>query len=173
MGREAEEIINGKCYPDDPESCFLSLPVNQKVQYIDFSAGSGNHAIVSPIGSFAVGVDFFGDGSFYLVDAPGHIAGHLVAIARVSANRFVLLAGDCCHNRQCYNPGERRISELNYHKIETARQTVEKVKAMHQSDNAVVILAHEKERLHEMPIFPKKLNDWVKEEIGRKLSKGS
>ncbi|KAF7299516.1 Metallo-beta-lactamase superfamily protein [Mycena indigotica] len=45
-------------------------------------------------------VDYFGDGSFYLLDTPGHIAGHLTGLARVTANpsTFILLAGDTFHH---------------------------------------------------------------------------
>jgi glyoxylase-like metal-dependent hydrolase (beta-lactamase superfamily II) len=44
--------------------------------------------------------DFFGDGSFYLLDAPGHAIGHLCALARVqsSPDAFILMAGDSWHH---------------------------------------------------------------------------
>ncbi|EXJ62727.1 hypothetical protein A1O7_03165 [Cladophialophora yegresii CBS 114405] len=45
--------------------------------------------------------DFFGDGSFYLLDTPGHCIGHMCGLARTtSANdggTFLLLGGDICH----------------------------------------------------------------------------
>ncbi|KAM5476938.1 hypothetical protein MauCBS54593_000209 [Microsporum audouinii] len=37
------------------------------------------------IGRFRA-MDFFGDGSFYLLDAPGHAEGHLCALARTTAD---------------------------------------------------------------------------------------
>ncbi|KAF5379605.1 hypothetical protein D9757_009218 [Collybiopsis confluens] len=42
--------------------------------------------------------DFFGDGSFYLLDMPGHWPGHLVGLARVKSSSFVLLGADTCHH---------------------------------------------------------------------------
>jgi glyoxylase-like metal-dependent hydrolase (beta-lactamase superfamily II) len=38
--------------------------------------------------------DFFGDGSFYLLDAPGHCLGHLARLARTSTNpdTFIMMA---------------------------------------------------------------------------------
>ncbi|KAF7328059.1 Metallo-beta-lactamase superfamily protein [Mycena kentingensis (nom. inval.)] len=51
-------------------------------------------------------IDYFGDGSFYLVDTPGHMPGHLTGLARVTAGAeptFLLLAGDTYHH-----PGEAR-----------------------------------------------------------------
>ena len=48
--------------------------------------------------------DYFGDGSFYLLDSPGHTYTHMAALARVttspedaSQNSFILMAGDTCH----------------------------------------------------------------------------
>ncbi|KAJ7644764.1 beta-lactamase-like protein [Roridomyces roridus] len=45
-------------------------------------------------------LDFFGDGSLYLLDVPGHLDGHICALARVTPTTFVLLAGDAC-----FHPG--------------------------------------------------------------------
>ncbi|KAF7312901.1 Metallo-beta-lactamase superfamily protein [Mycena kentingensis (nom. inval.)] len=52
-------------------------------------------------------VDYFGDGSFYLVDTPGHIRGHLTALARVTPSpnpTFILLAGDTFHHAGVARP---------------------------------------------------------------------
>jgi hypothetical protein len=83
----------------------------------------------------------------------------------------VLLAGDCCHSRLCYNPGERLISRANHHDIDVARETVKRLQIMYHADNVVVLLAHEVERLDEMPLFPNKLNKWAIEETGRSNDK--
>jgi glyoxylase-like metal-dependent hydrolase (beta-lactamase superfamily II) len=50
--------------------------------------------------------DLFGDGSFYLMHSPGHTAGHLSALARVTSNpdTFILLGGDCCHHPAQFRP---------------------------------------------------------------------
>jgi len=65
---------------------------------------------VIQLGRFAA-LDFFGDGSFYLLSAPGHAVGHLCGLARVTSsgsedsggekrkkNEFVLMAGDAFHH---------------------------------------------------------------------------
>lgn len=51
------------------------------------------------IGRFR-GHDFFGDGSFYLIDTPGHAVGHLGALARTTTNpdTFIFMGGDLCHH---------------------------------------------------------------------------
>ena len=43
-------------------------------------------------------IDWFDDGSFYLLEAPGHTADHIIALARTSPDKFVLLAGDGAHH---------------------------------------------------------------------------
>lgn len=51
-------------------------------------------------GPFDKVMDFFGDGSFLIVDAPGHMPGNLCALVRLDASReWVLLGGDCCHSQ--------------------------------------------------------------------------
>ncbi|KAH8897437.1 hypothetical protein GQ53DRAFT_791903 [Thozetella sp. PMI_491] len=44
--------------------------------------------------------DFFGDGSFFLLDAPGHTTGHLAGLARTTTNpdTFIFMGGDLCHH---------------------------------------------------------------------------
>lgn len=51
------------------------------------------------VGRFAA-IDYFGDGSFYLLDTPGHAISHISALARTNASppSFVLLTGDSCHH---------------------------------------------------------------------------
>lgn len=50
--------------------------------------------------------DFFGDGSFYLLDTPGHCIGHIAGLARtttnagssVDADTFIFMGGDLTHH---------------------------------------------------------------------------
>lgn len=54
--------------------------------------------------------DYFGDGSFYLLNTPGHTIGHLSALARTSAadpaneSTFILLGGDVAHSFALLRP---------------------------------------------------------------------
>jgi hypothetical protein len=75
----------------------------RKIREIDFD---GPEAL--QIGSLRA-VDYFNDGSLYLLDTPGHSAGHLCALVRTttgSESTFLFLGGDCAHH--C---GEVRPSE--------------------------------------------------------------
>ncbi|KAH8810526.1 hypothetical protein DL96DRAFT_1716765 [Flagelloscypha sp. PMI_526] len=60
---------------------------NRKVTDIDFKSQRLD------IGGFPA-VDYFKDGSFYLLDTPGHATGHMMGLARVKPTDFVLLAAD-------------------------------------------------------------------------------
>ena len=147
-----------------------------KADFIDFANPKG-YAKVSPFGPYERAVDFYGDGSLYLVDSPGHLLGHLAAAARIAPNSFLFLAGDTCHNRICYSPGERLISELNHMDIETARHTVKRlVKLNDEYPNVIIMIAHDAELAKQMPFFPSSdLKDWALAEIERrrKVSQGA
>ncbi|RMZ13014.1 hypothetical protein D0862_02477 [Hortaea werneckii] len=50
--------------------------------------------------------DYFGDGSFYLLDSPGHAVGHLCGLARTTSkpSSFILFGGDVCHYPGIFRP---------------------------------------------------------------------
>ncbi|KAL8824770.1 MAG: hypothetical protein Q9170_008046 [Blastenia crenularia] len=52
--------------------------------------------------------DYFGDGSFYLLDAPGHATGHMCGLARTTAEppSFVFMGADACHHIGVLRPSE-------------------------------------------------------------------
>jgi glyoxylase-like metal-dependent hydrolase (beta-lactamase superfamily II) len=70
---------------------------------IDFE---GPHA--RQIGRFKA-FDYFGDGSFYLLDSPGHAIGHMCGLARTTNDpaTFILLGGDVCHYAGIFRPSSR------------------------------------------------------------------
>ena len=57
------------------------------------------------IGNFAAH-DYFGDGSLFLLDAPGHTIGHICALARVTSNpnTYIFMGGDACHHNGEFRP---------------------------------------------------------------------
>ncbi|KAK7185644.1 hypothetical protein DPSP01_007485 [Paraphaeosphaeria sporulosa] len=62
-----------------------------------------------PLAGFPAAIDFFGDGSLYIVDAPGHLHGHVNVLARTAPGKWVYLGGDCCHDKRILS-GEREIA---------------------------------------------------------------
>ncbi|KAK4160584.1 putative 3-hydroxyisobutyrate dehydrogenase protein [Cladorrhinum sp. PSN259] len=61
------------------------------------------------LSTFPDTLDLFGDGSIYVVDAPGHLYGHVNLLCRVSDNKYIYLGGDCCHDPRILS-GERGIA---------------------------------------------------------------
>ena len=73
----------------------------REVTHLDFS--SSNSASTLKIAGLPA-IDWFNDGSFYLLDAPGHTTDHIMALARTFADKFVLLAGDGAHHCGEFRP---------------------------------------------------------------------
>ncbi|KAL9604793.1 MAG: hypothetical protein Q9219_000241 [cf. Caloplaca sp. 3 TL-2023] len=48
--------------------------------------------------------DLFADGSFYILDVPGHAIGHISGLARTTPDTFVFMGGDVCHFGGSYRP---------------------------------------------------------------------
>ncbi|KAI8264561.1 metallo-beta-lactamase superfamily protein [Colletotrichum sp. SAR11_239] len=48
--------------------------------------------------------DYFGDGSLFLLSAPGHSIGHLNALARTTENTYIYCAGDSFHHPSLLRP---------------------------------------------------------------------
>lgn len=91
-------------YPANPESSILESDLaGRELVELDFSRESVQ------IGGFRA-IDYFGDGSFYLLDAPGHAVGHLCGLARTivgqngEADTFILMAADTCHHSGLIRP---------------------------------------------------------------------
>ncbi|KAK4168370.1 beta-lactamase-like protein [Cladorrhinum sp. PSN259] len=99
-----EKMLPG--YPANPSSTILESDYEgRELEELDFQNGKYKTLKIGRFGA----VDYFGDGSFYLLDSPGHTVGHLCALARVQSDgnksSFVFLAGDSFHH-----PGEIRPS---------------------------------------------------------------
>lgn len=91
-------------FPTNPDAITLDSDFHgREVKEVKFADGQDGLRI----GHFKA-VDFFGDGSFYLLDAPGHCQGHMCGLARVTSipESFVLMGGDACHHPGVLRPSE-------------------------------------------------------------------
>lgn len=66
---------------------------------------------ISEIAGFKA-LDYFGDGSFFILSTPGHTASHLSALARTTSpeggeSSFIFMAGDLVHTCMCFRPSEK------------------------------------------------------------------
>ena len=66
-----------------------------------------------PNGMLQHTLDLFNDGSLLIVNAPGHLPGHINLLAQTSDGHQVYLGGDVCHDRRLLN-GENEIVEWIY-----------------------------------------------------------
>jgi glyoxylase-like metal-dependent hydrolase (beta-lactamase superfamily II) len=62
-----------------------------------------------PLAGFPAAIDYFDDGSLYIIDAPGHLTGHVNLLARIGPRKWVYLGGDCCHDPRILS-GEKGIA---------------------------------------------------------------
>ncbi|PFH55225.1 hypothetical protein XA68_10334 [Ophiocordyceps unilateralis] len=92
-------------YPANPDSPILESDYAgrelREVSFADSKVAVGRMSAI----------DYFGDGSFYLLDAPGHTVGHLCALARVTSSpqsSFILMGGDGCHHMAELRPSPFR-----------------------------------------------------------------
>ncbi|KAH7558008.1 hypothetical protein BM1_05280 [Bipolaris maydis] len=106
------------------------------------------------IGAFERAYDVFGDGAAYIVDAPGHSAGHQMMLVRTTSgsddkeSSFVLLGGDCFHhinvlqdpNRTARPPYSKGCMHVD---PEQAVKTMLCTREFARKDNVWVIGAHD------------------------------
>lgn len=90
-------------YPADPNGHVLESDfAGREVMEIDFSNCN------TTIGRFKA-FDYFGDGSFYILDSPGHAVGHVNALCRTHISpdtAFIHLGGDSVHHAAEMRPTE-------------------------------------------------------------------
>ncbi|KAH8118235.1 Metallo-hydrolase/oxidoreductase [Phellopilus nigrolimitatus] len=141
-------------YPKDPTSLFPSdlLPAG-RTDFLDVSGAEWK-----PIGPFPRALDYFGDGALYIVDAPGHLAGHLNILARTSSDGgWIYLAGDSAHDwRLLRGQGDIAVLHDTAHgdicmhvDKEEAAATIRKITEVMSQPRVRVILAHDNEWFEE------------------------
>ena len=98
-------------YPDNPDSPVKSADLKgRRVNELDFDNSKDSISI----GRFKA-FDWFEDGSFYLLDVPGHAAGHICGFARVKPDSFILMGGVSSHWGVYYNSGTDRHQDCAHH----------------------------------------------------------
>jgi glyoxylase-like metal-dependent hydrolase (beta-lactamase superfamily II) len=89
-------------YPTNPNAFVLdSAFEGRTVREIDFAECK------TTIGGFRA-ADFFGDGSFWILEAPGHTSHHICALCRTTEDSWLLLGGDACHSIAQLRPNSFR-----------------------------------------------------------------
>ncbi|KLO12242.1 Metallo-hydrolase/oxidoreductase [Schizopora paradoxa] len=136
-------------WPEDPTSKFASdlLPPG-RTDYL-----SPEDESWKPLGPFAKALDYFGDGSMYIVDAPGHLQGHVNLLARTSADGgWIYLAGDSAHDwrlvhgesiAESHTPEGGHVC-MHVDKVK-AEDTIRRIAEVMKLPSVRVVLAHDAE----------------------------
>ncbi|EJD06988.1 Metallo-hydrolase/oxidoreductase [Fomitiporia mediterranea MF3/22] len=153
VGAEAATLFQPG-YPEDPKSVFPSnLLPKGRTEYLDTTGEAWK-----PIGPFPRAFDYFGDGSAYFVDAPGHLPGHLNFLVRTSPDGgWIYLAGDTAHDWRLirgegdiatYQTPEGRTGCMHVNKKD-AKAAIQRIADVLTLPRVHVILAHDAEWYNE------------------------
>lgn len=97
-------------------------------------------------------LDIFGDASVLIVNAPGHLPGHINLLIQLSPTHQVYLAGDACHDRRLLT-GDKAIGEWQdaegktcciHADKATALETIERIARL-EREGVEVVFAHDGE----------------------------
>jgi glyoxylase-like metal-dependent hydrolase (beta-lactamase superfamily II) len=105
-----------------------------------------------PYGKLPQVLDIFRDGSLLIVNAPGHLPGHINLLARTSCDHQIYMGGDACHDRRLLT-GEKTIGEWNdthghvcciHADRKQAEMTIERIRIL-EKEGVEIIFAHDVE----------------------------
>jgi len=143
VGSDCQRFFNPG-YPQDPNGYFASdLLPEGRTRFLDTSDWK-------PIGPFPRALDFYGDRSLYIIDAPGHLAGHINVLARTSSDgAWIYLAGDSAHHINLLT-GESEIAVGHVHQCahedkELAEEHLSRIRTLRALPRVRVLLAHDEQ----------------------------
>ncbi|KAK0758015.1 hypothetical protein N5P37_009313, partial [Trichoderma harzianum] len=149
-------------YPTNPNSTMLGSLLDRD-NYTELSWTKDKW---TELGPFSHVHDFFGDGSFFIIDTPGHLPGHVIGLAQTKPDEWVILGGDCCHHRALLN-GSRQVSLTGcpggtsmHTDTAVAIKSIEKLRELDQDETIFVALSHDASLEGKMPEYPESLNGW-------------
>lgn len=109
-------VTVGRGFKADP-NLLPGYPINLKSPVLASDFANRELCEISFEGALRIGGlpahDYFGDGSFYLLDTPGHCVGHMCGLARTTPSHsshagdgstFIFMGGDICHFAGVFRP---------------------------------------------------------------------
>jgi glyoxylase-like metal-dependent hydrolase (beta-lactamase superfamily II) len=132
------ELINPAIPATPPSSDDENSPTTEMLE--SRTKSTLNLQMWRPISVFPSAMDVFNDGSLYILNAPGHLPGHINLLCRTSLKptKYILLAADSFHDRRLLT-GEKDIAEwcdrdtpsitrCIHMDIEVAKQTLRRIR---------------------------------------------
>lgn len=144
LGGESRKVIEEK--GPDFHGTFISIEVPcERTAFLELDDEDRRW---TPLGPFPRALDFFGDGSLYIVDAPGHVGGHINLMVRTSADGgWAFLAGDSAHDWRLITGeagiGFHRVWGCAHRDPVTAQETIGRIKALKDYPRVRVLLGHD------------------------------
>lgn len=144
VGEPARAIVSNG-YPTNPNGIVpIDLLPEGRTTFLDPAGWPA-------LGPFPHALDFYGDGSLYVVDAgSGHMPGHLNVLARTSADGgWIYLAGDSAHDWRIIKGegkvGRHGIFGCAHMNVEETEQHLARIRTLMEKNPRVrVLLAHDK-----------------------------
>ena len=149
VGHDTKTLFESGGYPTDPNSWYAAdlLPTG-RTRYLPPTSSDKDWA---PIGPFPHALDFFGDGSLYVIDSTGHLAGHINLLIRTSVDGgWIYLGGDSVHDRRLLT-GEAHIRVgwpgfpgfcMHVNK-EEAEAHIARIRELEKTERVRVVFAHD------------------------------
>lgn len=145
VGEEGKPLLDTG-YPTNPESHFATdaLPA-ERTRFLSRSDFD------TSIGPFPHALDYFGDGSMYVIDTPGHLPGHVNVLARTSPDgAWIHLGGDAAHHF-CLLTGEGQVAyTVNAGAVrcvhvnrEAAEESIRRIGRLLDISRVQVLIAHD------------------------------
>ncbi len=95
--------------------------------------------------------DVFGDGTVWVLRAPGHTPGHSMLLVRLKEKGPVVLVGDAAHFRENYD--HERVPGFNFDRAQTIA-SIQRIKQIEKNIKATVIIQHDPRDIGKLPAFP-------------------
>lgn len=142
VGGDTPKLFEGGGWPQKSDSHFAEDLLPSGTRFL------GEDIDWQPIGPFPRAYDFYGDGSLYVIDAPGHIHGHVNLLARTSADGgWIYLAGDTAHHWNLITGKSgvacHPLTGCIHQDKELAEQMIKRVRDLTQMERVRVLLAHD------------------------------
>ncbi|KAH7908591.1 beta-lactamase-like protein [Hygrophoropsis aurantiaca] len=146
VGDGCRELLTSG-YPLNPESPFLANSIPSDRAHFVTQSEFG-----TSIGPFPRALDYFGDGSMFIIDSPGHLPGHVTILARTSNDgAWIFLGGDAAHDFRLITAekdvaysvdicGHVTCAHLNR---DVAVETIRRIGALLEIPRVQILIAHD------------------------------